>query len=577
MSRKPTVTSFQVWLEQVPGEITQDGLWQIKAYRLSLFLVDIGWFDVSKLSEDTRMGRVAEQLNRAIGSIGANIAEGYSRSSGRVKAQFYEYALGSAREARHWYYQGSTILGAAVFEHRSQILAEICRLLIHMISQQRNQQIKEHSVTYTADDQNSSPDPERSIIPDNKPDLLITHYSLQSNHQVPIVENAVHLESTLESGVVPRRGETVMVAGEGCWMIDSEGRRYLDLTAAQGVAMLGYGHPALSAAIADQAQRLHACPAFFYNDVRARFLEKLIEITPAHMTHAFLANSGAEAIDGAIKFARLATGRSKLIATKNGFHGRTIGAVSLTWNPKYREQFEPLLPEVTHINYGNLEELSAAVDEKTAAVFLEAVQGEGGVNMASPDYWEGVQRICRERGAMLVFDEIQTGFRTGKWFAHQHFGLQPDIMTLAKGLGAGFPMGAIVYTGQVQEALFSGAHGSTFGGNPLACAAGIAAIESYQNENLIEQSAQMGDLLRQKLEAAIGGRRIVREIRGLGLMIGIDLRSKVIPFLKVLMEEHKILALPAGTTVLRLLPPLIISEEEIELAVSAIAAVLPDA
>lgn len=576
MSSKPTVTSFQVWLEQVPEEITQDALWQIKAYRLALFLVDIGWHDVSKLSEDRRMGRVAEQLNRAIGSIGANIAEGYSRNSGRVKAQFYEYALGSAREARHWYYQGSAILGTKVFRHRSQVIIEICRLLIHMIPQQRNQQIKEHSVTYTADDSNPNPDQERSIVPEDKPDLLITHYSLKSAHLSPIVDNAAYLESTLESGVVPRRGETVMVAGEGCWMIDSEGERYLDLTAAQGVAMLGYGHPVLSAAIADQAQRLHACPAFFYNDVRAGFLEKLIEVAPEHMTHAFLANSGAEAIDGAIKFARLTTGRSKIIATKNGFHGRTIGAVSLTWNPRYREKFGPLLPEVTHVNYGNLEELSAAMDDSTAAVFLEAVQGEGGVNMASPDYWEGVQRLCRERGVLLVFDEIQTGFRTGQWFAHQHFGLQPDIMTLAKGLGAGFPMGAIVYTGQVQEALFSGAHGSTFGGNPLACAAGLATLETYQNENLIEQSAQMGALLRRKLEAAIGERAIVREIRGLGLMIGIDLRSKVIPFLKVLMEEHKILALPAGATVLRLLPPLIINEEEIELAVSAIAAVLPE-
>jgi LysW-gamma-L-lysine/LysW-L-ornithine aminotransferase len=439
-----------------------------------------------------------------------------------------------------------------------------------MIHDQRQNKLREMPPAYTVNTEGFTPAMD-SIQEENiasSDELRITDYALRT-------PNAVYLESTLESGVVPRRGETVMVAGEGCWMIDSEGERYLDLTAAQGVAMLGYGHPVLSAAIADQAQRLHACPAFFYNDVRAGFLEKLIEVAPEHMTHAFLANSGAEAIDGAIKFARLTTGRSKIIATKNGFHGRTIGAVSLTWNPRYREKFGPLLPEVTHVNYGNLEELAAAMDDSTAAVFLEAVQGEGGVNMAAPDYWEGVQRLCRERGVLLVFDEIQTGFRTGKWFAHQHFGLQPDIMTLAKGLGAGFPMGAIVYTGQVQEALFSGAHGSTFGGNPLACAAGLATLETYQNENLIEQSAQMGALLRRKLEDAIGERAIVREIRGLGLMIGIDLRSKVIPFLKVLMEEHKILALPAGATVLRLLPPLIINEEEIELAVNAIAAVLP--
>jgi LysW-gamma-L-lysine/LysW-L-ornithine aminotransferase len=410
----------------------------------------------------------------------------------------------------------------------------------------------------------------------NAPNLLITHYSFRDDHIANREINAPSLESALESGVVPRRGETVMVAGEGCWMIDSEGRRYLDMTAAQGVAMLGYGHPALTAAIAEQAGTLHACPSFFYNDVRARFLEKLIEVTPDHLGHVFLANSGAEANDGAIKFARLATGRTKIIATKNGFHGRTVGAVSLTWNPKYREQFGPLLPDVAHVAYGNLAEFEAAVDDQTAAVFIEAVQGEGGVNVATPEYWTGVERICRERGALLVFDEVQTGFRTGQWFAHQHFGLQPDIMTLAKGLGAGFPMGAIVYTGQIQESLFSGAHGSTFGGNPLACAAGLATLETYQNEKLMERAAQMGQLLREKLETALSGRRMVREIRGLGLMIGIDLRSKVAPFLKALMEEHNVIALPAGTTVLRLLPPLIVSEEEIDIAVKAIAAVIPE-
>lgn len=388
--------------------------------------------------------------------------------------------------------------------------------------------------------------------------------------------DAAALESSLESGVVPRRGETVMVSGDGCWLVDSEGNRYLDLTASQGIAMLGYGHPALTKAIAAQAATLHTCPSYFFNDIRARFLQKLLEITPGHMTHAFLANSGAEAIDGAIKFARLATGRTKIIAAKNGFHGRTIGAVSLTWNPKYRQQFEPLLPGVEHVTFGNLDELHAAVDESTAAVFLEAVQGEGGVNMASPDYWQGVQEICRQQGALLVFDEIQTGFRTGQWFAHQHFGLEPDIMTLAKGLGAGFPMGAIVYTEQIQQSLFPGAHGSTFGGNPLACAAGLATLQTYQTESLIEYAAQMGDLLRHKLDAAISGRRIIREIRALGLMVGIELRSRVNPYLKTLMEEHRVIALPAGSTVLRLLPPLIISEDEIDMAVAAIAAVLPE-
>jgi acetylornithine/LysW-gamma-L-lysine aminotransferase len=548
--------SFQEWEATVPESIRRDPLWRVTAYRTALFLAEIGWYDITKLMQDRRTIGVADQLYRALGSIGANIAEGYSRGSGRGRAQFYEYALGSARESRDWYYKARHVLDSRVVEHRMALLSDLIRLLLTMIPDQRNASISESPEEYHTNQE------DLPMTTNPQDQLRITHYALR--------------ESALESGVVPRRGETVMVAGDGCWMIDAEGTRYLDMTAAQGVAMLGYGHPALTAAIAEQAGTLHACPSFFYNDVRARFLEKLIEVTPDHLGHAFLANSGAEANDGAIKFARLATGRTKIIATKNGFHGRTVGAVSLTWNPKYREQFGPLLPDVTHVAYGNLDELEAAVDDQTAAVFMEAVQGEGGVNVATPEYWAGVERICREHGALLVFDEVQTGFRTGRWFAHQHFDLHPDIITVAKGLGGGFPMGAIVYTGQIQESLFSGAHGSTFGGNPLACAAGLAALETYQHENLMNRAAQMGQLLREKLEAALSGRRMVREIRGLGLMIGIDLRGKVAPFLKALMEEHNVIALPAGTTVLRLLPPLIISEEEIDIAVKAIAAVIPE-
>jgi len=383
------------------------------------------------------------------------------------------------------------------------------------------------------------------------------------------------LESALESGVVARRGEIAMVSGQGCWMVDSEGNRYLDLTSSQGVAMLGYGHPALSAAIAEQAQRLHACPGFFHNDTRALFLDALIGVMPDHLRHAFIANSGAEAIDGAIKFARLTTGRPGIVAAKGSFHGRTIGAVSLTWNPKYRTPFEPLLPGVSHVKYNDLAELDAAIGDETAAVVLEVVQGEGGVNLGEVEFLQGAQKLCRERGALLVIDEIQTGFgRTGRWFGFQHFGLEPDIIALAKGVGAGFPMGALVYTDRVQEALFVGAHGSTFGGNPLACAAGLAAIRAYQNENLIQRAEEAGQRLRARLEETLAGCAAVREIRGYGLMIGIDLRAKVGSVLKSLMEKHRVLALPAGTTVLRLLPPLIISDEEIEIGVEAIAAAL---
>ena len=383
------------------------------------------------------------------------------------------------------------------------------------------------------------------------------------------------IEEQINGGTVTRRGDVVMARGEGCWLWDVTGKRYLDLTASQGVAMLGHAHSALSGALAEQAQKLISCPSFLYNDTRAQFLSKLQEVLPNHLAHVFLSNSGAESIDGALKFARLTTGRSGIVSAMRSFHGRTIGALSVTWEPKYRKKFEPLL-DVDFVPYGNLEKLDAAITDQTAAVVLEPVQGEGGVNMTTAEFLQGAQQLCRQRGAQLILDEIQTGFgRTGKWFGHQHYGLEPDILCLAKGLGAGFPMGAIAYTDRVHEALFVGAHGSTFGGNPLACAAGLAAVTTYQQENLIDHAAQMGDVLMGRLHQALADRMIVREIRGLGLMIGIELREKSGKYLKALMEEHGVLALPAGSNVLRLLPPLIIGEDEIEVGVNAIAAVLP--
>ena len=384
-------------------------------------------------------------------------------------------------------------------------------------------------------------------------------------------DSFAQLEETYLGGTTARRNATVIARGEGCWLFDTAGHRYLDMTAAQGVAMLGHCHPALSQAIAAQAQTLIACPNFLYNDVRARFAAKLAEVLPPHLNHIFLANSGAEAIDGALKFARLVTGRTGFIAFRSAFHGRTVGAVSVTWEKKYREPFAPLL-DVAHLPYNDLDKLAAALDDTVAAVVLEVVQGEGGVNPGTAKFLQGTQQLCQERGALLIVDEIQTGFgRTGKWFGIEHFGLEPDIICLAKGLGSGFPMGALAYTDRVQEKLYPGAHGSTFGGNPLACAAGLAAITAYQDEGIIARSAAMGDLLLAKLRQALADTPVVREVRGLGMMVGIDLRQKPGPYLKRLMDEHGVLALPAGSSVLRLLPPLIAGEQEIDLAVHAIA------
>jgi acetylornithine/LysW-gamma-L-lysine aminotransferase len=379
------------------------------------------------------------------------------------------------------------------------------------------------------------------------------------------------VEERILGGTTARRGEVVITRGEGCWVFDADDNKYLDLGSAQGVAMLGHCHPAVTAAIQEQAQTLTLCPSYLYNDKRAEFAQALADVLPKHLPHAFLANSGAEAMDGALKFARLFTKRPAFVATTKGFHGRTIGALSVTWEPKYREGFTPLL-ETTHVQFNDAAALDKAITDQTAAVVLEVVQGESGVNIGTPDFLKTAQRLCRDRGALLVVDEIQTGFgRTGKWFAIEHAGIEPDIMCLAKGLGGGFPMGAFAYTKAIRDVLSPGAHGSTFGGSPIACAAGLAAIQAYRDENLIKQSGILGANMRNTLRGALEGVSVVRDIRGLGLMIAVELRTKVAPVLKSLMVNHGVIALPAGPTVLRLLPPLVISETEIEFGVQAIA------
>lgn len=387
-----------------------------------------------------------------------------------------------------------------------------------------------------------------------------------------MADSRAAIEERILGGTTARRGDAVIVRGEGCWLYDSEGRRYLDLAAAQGVSLLGHCHPRLREAIARQAATLISCPAFLYNDVRAQFAGALTEVLPPHLQSLFLTNSGAEAVDGALKFARLATKRSAFVSTTKGFHGRTVGALSVTWEPKYRDGFGPLL-QTTHVPFNNAAALDTAITDDTAAVIFEVVQGESGVNIASPEFVQTAQRLCRDRGALLIVDEIQTGFgRTGRWFAVEHVGLEPDILCLAKGLGGGFPMGALAYTQRVRDALSPGLHGSTFGGSPLACAAGLAALHAYRDEGLIAQSARLGAMMLDQLRRALDGVAVVRDVRGLGLMIAVELRTKVAPVLKTLMVDHGVIALPAGPTVLRLLPPLVITEEQVNVGVEAVAA-----
>jgi acetylornithine/LysW-gamma-L-lysine aminotransferase len=377
-------------------------------------------------------------------------------------------------------------------------------------------------------------------------------------------------EERYSSGVYSKRGVTI-VRGEGTRLWDAEGNAYLDCATGMGVASIGHAHPRIAETLAEQARTLITCPELFYNDRRAALLEKLATITPPGLNRFFLCNSGTEAVEGALKFARASTGKNDIIAANRGYHGRTLGALAATWDPQHRKSVGPLPSGYRHVAYDNLAALEEALTDDTAAVLLEVVQGEGGVRPASPEYLRGAQELCRHRGALLIIDEVQTGFgRTGKFFACEHAGIEPDILTIAKALAGGLPMGAIAISERVGT-LPKGLHSSTFGGNPLACATALTVIDVLQSQRLPEHAAEMGSYFMDRLRALKISK--VREVRGLGLMVGMELKEKVAPHLRGLMERG-IIALAAGVTVLRFLPPLTITQEEIDMVVTRVAEVL---
>jgi acetylornithine/LysW-gamma-L-lysine aminotransferase len=378
------------------------------------------------------------------------------------------------------------------------------------------------------------------------------------------------IEDGFSVGAYQKRN-LVIVRGEGARVWDDAGREYVDCVAGIGVANVGHCHPAVVAALRAQAGRLITCNELFYNDARAQCLERLDRITPEGIDRFFLCNSGTEAVEGAIKFARMATGRKHVVAAMRGYHGKTLGSLSATWERKYKDPFAPLVPDFSHVPYNNLQEFEKAIDDQTAAVILEPVQGEGGVRPATAEFLQAVRQACDRRGALLIIDEIQTGFgRTGRMFACEHFGVLPDILAMAKGIAGGVPMGAIGIDRRVGE-IEKQSHTSTFGGNPLACAAAVAAIDALVNEDLPVRAAETGAYFVERLRAIATPR--IREIRGLGLMIGIELKDKAGPVAQALMQDG-VLALLAGTTVLRFLPPLVIEREQVDRVVESLTRVL---
>jgi len=377
-------------------------------------------------------------------------------------------------------------------------------------------------------------------------------------------------EDAHTSGLYTKRA-VVLVRGEGATVYDSDGRAYIDCVGGQGTANLGHGNATVADAIARQARALASSTELFYNDRRAELYEVLAGILPASLDRFFLCNSGTEAVEGALKFARAATKRTGIVATMRGFHGKTMGALSATWGPEYRDLFGPLVPGFSHVPFNKTEALDAAITHETAAFIFELVQGEGGVRPASREFAQEAARLCAERGAFLIVDEVQTGFgRTGTLFACESYGVEPDILCLAKSIAGGVPMGAVAFSRRVGD-LAKRSHSSTFGGNPLACAAAIAAIGEIQRLDLARNARDRGAQLMDGLRDIRSDR--VREVRGLGLLVGVELKENAATALRALQEEG-VLALGAGPTVVRFLPPLVITEEEIDRVLAASAKAL---
>ncbi len=377
-------------------------------------------------------------------------------------------------------------------------------------------------------------------------------------------------EDKYEAGFYSKRGIDLK-KGKGALVWDSEGKEYIDCFGNVGVLATGHCHPHVVKAIKKQAETLTSCIGFFYNEVRADLVTKMYSIMPRGISRFFLANSGTEATEGALKIARISTGRPKFVSTINSFHGRTLGAVSVTGREKYRKPVEPLLSDVEFVPFNDITAAKIAIDDNTAAFIIEPVQGEGGVRIVDSDYLREISRICFDTGTLLILDEVQTGFaRTGKMFAFEHSGVVPDLLCLGKSIAGGFPMGAIGIGDRI-EPVPKGVHGSTNGGNPLSCAAALASIEVIEKENLVARSEELGNYIKDALKNIKSDH--LKEIRGLGMMTGIELNIPAAPFIKS-MQDQGVLVTMAGTNVVRLLPPVVIKKQQLEKALDIVVNIL---
>lgn len=383
----------------------------------------------------------------------------------------------------------------------------------------------------------------------------------------------INFENRLMANVFGKR-PLVITRGKGALVWDAKGKEYVDCTGSYGVALLGHSHPKVVEAICKQAETLISCHGSFYNNKRTEFLQKLMSITPMGLNKAFLSNSGAESVECAIKLARKFTGKPEIIAVMGGYHGKTMGALSATWDKKYRQPFQPLVPEFKHVPPDNLEKIAEAITDKTAAVLLEPIRGEGGIRVPPCDFLPGVRKLCDEKNVLLILDEVQTSFgRTGKMFGCDHWCVAPDVMCLAKPFAGGLPIGITVAKEDVMSSFKTGEHSTTFSGSPLVCAAGCAAIDVLVKDKLVERAGIVGGYFKARLEELQTKYNIVKEVRGLGLMLGMEFRYDVRNIILKTMDRG-VLILDAGRNVLRFLPPLVIKKEHIDKAIAVLDKVI---
>jgi len=364
-------------------------------------------------------------------------------------------------------------------------------------------------------------------------------------------------------GNLYQRFPVTIEKGSGSHVWDTDNNEYIDCMGGYGVALVGHRNERVVNAIKSQIEKVITVHSSFYNKTREEFLQTLIDIAPSGLSQVHLNNSGAESIEAAIKFARKFTGKKKMVAMKGSYHGKSMGALSLTFNPKYREPFQPLVEKVSFSPYGDVNALRDVVDKDTAFVILEPIQGESGIHVPPEGFLQEVRKICDENDSLLIFDEIQSGLgRTGSMWASEHWKTVPDIMCLAKGIAGGVPMGVTLVRPDILAVMKKGEHSSTFGGNPLACAAGTATLQALTQDGLVENAKSVGEKFLQGLEELKSKHKIIREVRGKGLMIGVELKFEV---KDILMEGIKngLLLLYSGRNILRFLPPLVISEEDI--------------